>query len=185
MEYGIFTEVKFIDGDMVSLNEGAKFDWSLNNFLKEGKDYKGLKNAMQKVKDAADLSDEELSKNPNKYMIFGKRALQIILDILAMGIDVFQTIGNFFVYINFLVPFAKFSIKGWLIWMIGFILTKLVDRLLRLTIDTAEFKQCKNEAEDIVKLLRNKAEKTDDKELKAKYREEADRLKKKIRYYSK
>lgn len=186
MEYGIFNEVKFIGGDVVPLNEGAKFDWALNNFLKEGKDYKGLKKAMQKVKDATELSDEELMKDPNKYMTFGKRALQVILDILALGVDIFQTVGNFLVYINVMAnPFLKFSFKSWLIWMIGFILTKLIDRLLRLAVDTAEFKQCKTEAEAMVKLLRDKADKTNDKELKAKYREEADKLKKKIKYYSK
>ena len=185
MEYGIFNEVNFINGNVIVLNEGAKFDWLLNNFLKEGKDYKGLKKAMAKVQEAVNLSDEELAKDPSKFMKTSKRAIQIILDILAMGIDVVQTVGNFFVYINFLVPFTKFSPKGWLIWMIGFILTKLIDRLLRLAVDKAEFKQCKNEAEEVVKLLRDKADKTNDKDLKDKYREEADRLKKKIRYYSK
>ena len=185
MEYGIFNEVRFIAEDVLPINEGAKFDWFLNNFLKEGKDYKGLKRAMQKVQEATDLSDKELAKDPSKFMKISKRALQIILDILAMGIDAVQTIGNFFVYINLIAPFAKFSIKGWLVWMIGFISTKLVDRLLRLVVDKAEFKQCKNEAEEMVKLLRDKADKTDDKELKVKYREEADRLKRKIRYYSK
>lgn len=185
MEYGIFNEVNFISGNIITLNEGARFDWALNNFLKEGKDYKGLKKAMQKVQEATDLSDEELVKDPSKFMKIAKRALQIILDILAMSIDVVQTVGNFFVWINMITPFVKFSPKGWLIWMIGFILTKLVDRLLRLVVDKAEFKQCKNDAEEIVKLLRDKADKTNDKELKTKYKEEADRLKKKIKYYSK
>lgn len=185
MEYGIFNEVNFIGGNVMALNEGARFDWALNNFLKEGKDYKGLKKAMSKVQEAIDLPDEELAKDPSKFMKISKRALQIILDILAMSIDVVSTVGNFFVYINLIAPFAKFSPKGWLMWMIGFVLTKLVDRLLRLAVDKVEFKQCKNEAEEMVKLLRDKADKTNDKELKAKYKEEADRLKKKIRYYSK
>lgn len=185
MEYGIFNEVNFVNGNVVALNEGAKFDWFLNNFLKEGKDYKGLKKAMSKVQEAVDLSDEELAKDPSKFMEISKRALQIILDILSMSIDVVQAIGNFFVYINLIAPFTKFSPKGWLMWMIGFILTKLVDRLLRLAVDKAEFKHCKTEAEGMVKLLRDKADKTNDRELKAKYREEADRLKKKIKYYSK
>jgi len=184
MDYGIFNEVEFINDNIITLNEGAKFDWFLNNFLQEGNDYRGLKKAMQKVKDSVDLSDEELSKDLNKYMNFGKRAIQIILDILSIGIDVVETIGNFFVYINAIAPFAPFSIKGWLLWMIGFIITKLIDRLLRLAIDTAEFKKCKSEAEDMVKLLRDKADKTDDKELKTKYREEANRLKNRIKYYS-
>ena len=189
MEYGIFNEVKFMGYvTNIPLAEGAKFDWFLNNFLKEGHDYKGLKAAMKKVVDAAELSDEELSENPNKYMNFAKRALQIILDIIAVGIDSVSNVGNLFIYANMVVApasfMASFSPMGWLMWMIGFILTKLVDRLLRLAIDKAEFKKCKEEAESIVQLLKDKAAKTDDKDLKEKYLNHAKKLKSRIKYYS-
>lgn len=182
MDYGIFNEVEFISNSSIkSLNEGARFDYYLTNFLKEGGDYKGLKASMKKVIKAVNLSDEEFKQNSNKIINIAKRTIQIILDIICVGVDAIEGFGTGML----LVYTGPFNVINWLIWMIGFILTKLVTRVLRLAVDTAEYKSCLKEANQLVEILENKASSIDGEKEREKYNKQIDILKKKIKFYSK
>lgn len=182
--------------------EGAKLDLTLKNFLKEGQDYKGLKADLEKVIKANDISNETLKSDGRKFLHICKRILQVMYDIspilgipvagaqIAMtgaaakmkadAASVFGVGGA--AASNIIKTGITVSIFTAIIsYIIGFI----INRLIRLLIDTIEFKTIKDDAEDVVRELRLNAKKANDPKIAKKMESEADRLEESIAKYSK
>ncbi len=177
------------DRDLITRSailEGAKMDLFLKNFLEEGKDYKGLKKDMREIIKANDLSDEQLKSRSKGFIHTCKRILQILSDIEACIVTgaiaggggataIFTTITGG--PVAGLITLATVALY--------LIINLVVNRIFRLVIDTVEFKEIKNDAEDIVSDLRLMAKKSQNDKLKKKYNSEADKLEKSIEKYSK
>lgn len=174
--------------------EGAKIDMTLKNFLKEGKDYKGLKKDLREIIRANDLDTDELQTDRKGFMHICKRILQVTYDLGAvvggvLGVaDIISagTIGAGYASLFggtagavmssatvFIVIFAIIS------YVIGFI----INRLIRFAVDSVEFNTLKKDCNKIVDQLEDLANKTNDKKKADKYRKEAQRLKDSIRKY--
>lgn len=159
-----------------ALLEGAKFTMWVDNFLKEGKDYKGLKSELRKVMDANDMSNERLKTGRKGFMHACKRILQILMDI---GLTSFTGVAGVYTLGTILIP--PLFIGG----IISIILTIVINRLLRFAVDSVEFNSIKEDSEDIVDQLRTNAKNTKDKKLAKKYSDSADRLEEAIKKHSK
>lgn len=177
------------------LLEGAKMDLLLKNFIKEGKDYKGLKSDLNEIIKANNMDDKQLTSKGKGFLHICKRILQILVDIDSMLLPV-NTASNIAIGVRMAkdvnmaaamfgatasVALAPVIIKAIITLIVNFI----INRLLRLAIDAIEFSVIKSDAEEIVKELRKMAENTNDNKLKKKYDSEADRLEQSIEKYSK
>lgn len=171
--------------------EGAKFDLFFSNFLKEGKDYKGLKKDLNDIIKANSLSTDKLKTGKNGIMHKCKRVIQILLDIsgvlctggdiVSIGIMGISSIRNSKTDID---PRNLFKlIKMGLGFVIGFLITKV----LRFAVDSVEFKSIEKDCKTIISDLNkasNKAKKNGDNELADHYDNEAKRLEKALKVYS-
>ena len=158
-----------------ALLEGAKFSMWINNFLKEGKDYKGLKSELKKVMDANNMSDERLKTGRKGFMHACKRILQILMDInfVTGGVSgIMALLGS--------IAIPPLFIGG----LLGMIVGIIVNRLIRFAADSAEFDAIKEDSEEIVNQLRSNAKNTKDKKFAKKYNDSADRLEEVIKKYS-
>lgn len=169
--------------------EGAKLDLTLKNFIKEGPDYRSLKADLNDVIKANDISDEALRNNGRKLLRTCKRILQCIYDI-SSAIILPIGISNDIARNASMIATPNFKItKGFtsniIYSIIGYIVSFIINRLLRLLIDTIEFNSIKEDAKDIVRELRLNAKKTDDPKLAKKMESEADRLEESIIKYTK
>lgn len=173
--------------------EGAKMDVLLKNFLKEGEDYKGLKKDLNEIIKANNMSDAELKSKGKGFMHICKRILQLDFDIgvalapvnalraVKSGIESVNTMNA----ISAVLGGASMSVAPVIIGgIVGTVVGFIINRLLRLLVDTVEFNTIKKDAEKIVAELRLKAKETENEALANKYRSEADRLQKAIDKYS-
>ena len=154
--------------------EGAKIDWALKNWLKEGQDYKGLKAEVNKIVEANNMDKEALQSKGKGFMHVCKRILQIWYDLAipsAVGTTAAQTVGLAAVGAPGAIV-ASTAIGGILGLITGFI----INRLIRYLVDTVEFNTIKKDAQNIVTELRANARKAEDKKIADKMNKEADRL---------
>lgn len=160
-----------------ALLEGAKFDLMLNNYVNEGKDYKGLKKELKAIMKANKMSDEELKTGKKGILHSCKRAVQIILDLISVSL-VGGAVG-WGISSLILIPSA------FLIPVLRFVLAFITSRLFRLAADAVEFDAIKKDAKKIVSDLRSNAKKSKDKSTSKKLNREADKLEFTIEKYSK
>lgn len=168
--------------------EGAKLDMCLKNFLKEGQDYKSLKKDLNDVIKANNISDESLRSNGRKLLHVCKRILQYTYDIANIAFPIAGA-GQAGATINKLAKSGMVSTTGITVTVISsiivFVINFIINRLLRLLVDTVEFKTVKEDAEDVIKELRSNAKKANDPKLAEKMESEADRLEASVIKYSK
>lgn len=172
--------------ERAAILEGAKLDLKLQNWLKEGEDYKSLKKDVREIVKANNLDDSELKSGKDGFMHTCKRILQCLEDILiltsgisagtgvAAGITATVVSGN-----------PVFLLTSVLPNILGFVIGFIINRLERLLWDTIEFNTIKKDAETIVSDLRATAKKCENKKMAEKFNSEADRLEKSIEKYSK
>lgn len=155
--------------------EGAKLDMMLSNFMKEGKDYKGLKKDLNEIINANNMDKSELISKGKGFMHICKRILQISQDLATVaGTGVIA-----------LKVAAAPAVPGVIIASIlGFVIGFISNRLLRYLCDTVEFETIKKDAESIVKDLRSNAKKAEDPDIAKKLNSEADKLEASIKKYS-
>ena len=174
--------------EQTAILEGAKLDMSLKNFLKEGQDYKGLKKDLNEIIKANDISDESLRSNGRKLLHVCKRILQCTYDI-ANIVTPIAGAGQIGFSASALARSGMISAAGLTTTVISSIIALVVNfiinRLIRLLIDTVEFKTVKEDAEDVVRELRSNAKKANDPKIAKKMESEADRLEASIAKYSK
>lgn len=160
--------------------EGAKLDLTLKNFMKEGKDYKGLKKDLRDIIKANNLDDKDLKSGKRGFMHICKRILQVTED-LNNVINPISQIGSVAIntaLLGAINPTVLISA------IITIVINFIAGRLFRLLWDTIEFNTIKGDAESIVSDLRRMAKNTNDPKLKKKYESEADRLEESIKKYS-
>lgn len=156
-----------------ALLEGAKIDWVLKNFLKEGEDYKGLKKDLKEIIRANDLDDRHL-KTEDEAMHICKRILQVSQDLAIINGGV--TVVSYALTLNPAMILGS---------IIGFVIGFIINRLLRYSWDTIEFDAIKKDSETIVSDLRRSAKKATEPKIVKKLNNEADRLEEAIEKYSK
>lgn len=184
--------------ETAALLEGAKLDLALKNFLKEGKDYKGLKSDVQKLVDMYDLDDRKLISGRNAAMHLIKRILQVLADIEAaitigagiptvVGTGVataltFKTAADAGLAVS--TGAVAAGITGAVLYSIViFIIYFLWNRLWRLIYDSVEFYVIEKDANEVIDELKDLASECKDKKRKKKYEEEAEKLRKKLKEY--
>lgn len=159
------------DADLIhqsAMLEAAKMDGALKNFMKEGKDYKGLKKDLNTIIAAYDLPKEEFGRKSNKLLHVCKRILQVCYDLdAAIGAGV--AAGGAVAMIATMPAMLPVYIIS---WVIGFI----CNRLLRLLVDTVEYKNLEGDVQGIVTDLRAAAKKSEDEKRAAKMNAAADKL---------
>lgn len=169
----------------VAILEGAKLDLQLSNWMKEGKDYKGLKKDLKEIINANNMDKSELASKGKGFMHTCKRILQICCDIDAAfmpGASILSTAAKASVLS---AAGAAAGIPGVIVLgIIGFVINFIINRLMRLLVDTIEFNTIKKDAEDIVDDLRSKAKTVEDPSAAKKLNSEADKLEKSIKKYS-
>lgn len=176
----------FDNDDLVrqaAILEGAKFDMALKNFMKEGKDYKGLKKDLRDIMKANNMSDENLETGKNSILHACKRVVQILADLesaLIIPGAVIGTAGT----IPAMLAMPAVGVPVFIGSIIGYVIGFIVSRLMRLLWDTIEFKTLKDDATEIVKELRTMAENSKNDTLKKKYKAEADKLEDAIKKYN-
>lgn len=123
-----------------ALLEGAKFDLLMKNFLKEGKDYKGLKADLKEIIDANDLDDSKLASKGKSLLHICKRVLQICYDIGAAigtgGTAVSLVAGAVGMLAAGTGPMALIPI---IYGIVNFVIAFIINRLIRLLVDHIEF----------------------------------------------
>lgn len=165
--------------------EGAKFDAFLNNWLKEGKDYKGLKNEVKSIIAANNMDKSELRSKGKGFMHTCKRILQICYDIDAVFMPVSAAASAAGTATSLGMLGVAMGTPAMLIYgIIIFVVNFIINRLMRYLVDTVEFNNIKKDAEDIVSDLRAKAKNADEAGAK-KLNAEADKLEAAIKKYSK
>lgn len=172
------------------LLEGAKFDALMKNFLKEGQDYKGLKKDLKEIIAANNLSEANLRSKGKGFLHVCKRILQVCYDISAVlgpvtgAVGVYQqasAVKGLAAAFGASIPVAPMIVGA----IVGFIIGFIINRLIRFAIDYIEFKQVKDDAEDIVKELRRQADSAENESIAKKFRDQAEKLEKSIEEYSK
>lgn len=162
--------------------EGAKMDMALKNFMKEGKDYKGLKKDLRDIMKANDMDDKDLETGKKGILHACKRVLQILSDLESVLMIPGAVIsGSLTLPAVFAMP--AIGIPMLIGYIVGYIVGFIISRLMRLLWDTIEFKTLKEDAESIVEELRTMAKNSSNDSLKKKYNAEADRLEEAIKKY--
>lgn len=178
--------------------EGAKFDAILKNFLKEGKDYNGLKKDLNEIIKANDLDAKGLSTGKKGFMHTCKRILQVLYDIDAALFPITGTASTVAAAaaaskankaaaaLGVFGQAMTISVAGVVIrTILSFVISFIINRLLRFAVDTIEFNTLKKDAEAIVDDLERMARNAKDEKEKKKYMDQADKLKESIKKYSK
>lgn len=169
--YGDYTLV-----EQSAILEGAKFDLALKNFLKEGKDYKGLKAAVKEVIRANDLPRDDLKTGKNGFMHAIKRILQVLQDVSIITGSI-QGVAQLFIVSGNPILFIS--------TLVGFVVGVFINRLLRYAYDTIEFNAMKDDAEEVISMLEANASKAKDPKLKKRYNDEANKVREALKKYSK
>lgn len=179
-----------------ALLEGAKIDLALQNFLKEGKDYKGLKKDVKDIIKANDLDPDNYRSKGKGFMHVCKRILQVCEDIavpLGIGTDVASIAGGLKMASKANAAAAAFGLASVAVspmtivinGIITLVISFIINRLFRYLLDTIEFNTIKEDAIDVVRDLRISASKANDPKIAEKFNKEADRLEESIKKYSK
>lgn len=165
--------------------EGAKMDMLLKNFLKEGKDYKGLKKDLNQIIVANNMDKSQLASKGKGLIHICKRILQVCIDIdaaigaAAAPIGVAAMIG-----LTIVSGGGAVAIVSLISYIVALVVNFIINRLLRLLYDTVEFNTIKKDAEDIVDDLRSKANSAENEQLAKKFNSEADKLEAAIKKWS-
>ena len=176
------------DHDLISQSailEGSRIDLALKNFLKEGKDYKGLKNDLRTIIDANNLDDKYLTSGSSKFIHICKRIIQVLLDIDAAVIPAAAVAGGVGSAVAATMVGGISIPLVIIIAILDFVVSFIVNRLLRYLVDTIEFDTIRNDTKEIISDLRSKADDTDDEKLKKKYLENANKLSEALKKHSK
>lgn len=179
-----------------ALLEGAKIDWALKNFLKEGKDYKDLKKDVKEIIKANDLDPDDYKSKGKGFMHICKRILQVAEDIavpLGIGNNVASISGSLSIASKANAAAAAFGVASMaaspviivINGIISLVISFIINRLVRYLWDTIEFNTIKEDANDVVRDLRINASKANDPKIAEKFNKEADRLEESIKKYSK
>ena len=165
--------------------EGAKIDWALKNFLKEGQDYKGLKKEVNKIIEANNLPKDQMKSKGKGFMHICKRILQIMEDAgVIAGIG--TSVSNISVGAKIIAAGGATIGSGMIIGtIVGFIVGFIINRILRYCYDSAEFNAISTDAIEIMQTLRKQAKETNDAKLSAKLNKQADDLQEALNKYSK
>lgn len=157
--------------------EAAKMDTALQNFMKEGKDYKGLKKDLNTILEAYDLPKEEFGRKSDNMLRVCKRVIQICLDLyaaIALGIGAAGVVA-FATTMNAALP----------IYIIKFVVRFICDRFIRYLVDTAEFEKLKGDVNNIIDDMRAAAKNYEDEKHAAKLNSAADKLEASLRKHRK
>ena len=176
------------DHDLISQSailEGSRIDLALKNFLKEGKDYKGLKNDLRTIIDVNNLDDKYLTSGSSKFIHICKRIIQVLLDIDAAVIPAAAVAGGVGSAVAATMVGGISIPLVIIIAILDFVVSFIVNRLLRYLVDTIEFDTIRNDTKEIISDLRSKADDTDDEKLKKKYLENANKLSEALKKHSK
>ena len=166
--------------------EGAKIDMTLKNYMKEGKDYKGLKKDLRDIIKYNNVDKDKLITGRKGIMHACKRIIQVLLDLEGTIIGAGTAVGvvGYSVLSGGALGLLNLGVYAIPMAIIAFIVTFLIGRPLRLLCDTVEFAAVKRDAKEIVNQIRELADKADDKKQKEKFNKEADRLEASIKKYS-
>lgn len=163
--------------DMVTraaILEGAKLDLLfrnfIKNFMKEGKDYRGLRSLLNDVADecskSGDIIRNEGRTGARKFLHVCKRILQVLIDISAacsMGFSGGMLIGT--IAGAFIVGPAALLMGA--LQIIAVVINLMINRLLRFAVDCAEYSNATDDARDTIRELEAlKTTKTDPKAVK-------------------
>lgn len=179
------------------LLEGAKFDIILKNFIKEGKDYKGLKAVCKDAVMYYNLDVSQLASQSSGFIHFVKRYFQITQDIGAIIVPIagigsgVKVVAGMKMVNSFSAAFGvagvgSGAIAGGIIFTaLITIISYLINRLIRYFIDKAEYRQCVKDAEMIIKNLEILKSKTQNKKEQEKIQNSINRIKDTIEKTSK
>lgn len=160
--------------DMVTraaLLEGAKLDLFLKNFIKnfmrEGKDYKGLKQLINDVADECNKSGDTIyaegKSGARKFLHICKRILQVLLDVgtlCALGFSG-MTLASGIIGVFTAGPGALLTA---ILTIIHIVIGIIVSRAERYAVDFVEYRNAVGDAKSVVKELEAlKTTKTDPK----------------------
>ena len=164
--------------EQACLLEGAKFDLLLKNFLKEGKDYKGIKGLLKEIAEETNKDKEQIKlegkSGGRKFLHLCKRALQILEDIAskAAGIAASNALAN---GMSASLGMGKAigtgaavgGVAGAVVFgLISVIVGVLINRAIRFGADYLEFNQVKEDANKVISDLEDiKSKATDKKEI--------------------
>jgi len=174
----------------MALTEGAKIDFLLKNFLKEGEDYRGLKKDLREIIKANDLDESKLTTGHKGFLHVCKRILQVLADIdvpfmagqtgvrIAANIKLAKTLAA--------TVGGKVSIPAIVVRaIVSFVISFLINRLWRLLYDHIEFSALKKDAEEIKAQLEDNAKKSKNDSVRKHYEKQAERVQDMIDKYSK
>ena len=157
--------------------EAAKMDTVLKNFMKEGKDYKGLKKDLNTILEANDLPKEEFGRKSSKLLHVCKRVLQVCYDLDAAIGGVVATGG---------IVAAAATMPAMLpSYIIGYVIAFICNRLLRYAVDVVEFKNLEGDVNNIISDMRAAAKNCEDEKRAAKLNASADKLEESLRKHRK
>lgn len=177
--------------EQACLLEGAKFDLLLKNFLKEGKDYRGIKGLLKEIAEETNKDKEQIKlegkSGGRKFLHLCKRALQILEDIgfaisiplgginiasKAAGVAASNALAN---GISASLGMGKAvgtgaavgGVAGAVVFgLITLIVGLLINRAVRFGADYLEFNQVKEDANKVISDLEDiKSKATDKKEI--------------------
>ena len=157
--------------------EAAKMDAALQNFMKEGKDYKGLKKDLNTILMAHDLSDEDFGRKSNNLLHVCKRILQVCYDLDGVFAGVIGTGGA--------VAIAATMPAMLPIYIVSFVVGFICNRLMRYLVDTVEFKKLEGDVNNIIDDMRAAAKNCEDEKRAAKLNSAADKLEASLRKHRK
>ena len=165
--------------------EGAKIDWALKNFLKEGQDYKSLKKEVNKIIEANNLPKDQMKSKGKGFMHVCKRILQILQDACIAG-GTAMTVSNISIGAKIVAAGGAVVGSGIIAGAIaGFVVGFIINRILRYCFDSAEFNAISTDAIEIIQTLKKQAKDTNDVKLAAKLNKQADDLQEALNKYSK
>ena len=157
--------------------EAAKMDTVLKNFMKEGKDYKGLKKDLNTILEANDLPKEEFGRKSSKLLHVCKRVLQVCYDLDAAVAGVIGTGG--------VVAIAATMPAMLPMYIISFVVGFICNRIMRYVVDVVEFKNLEGDVNNIISDMRAAAKNCEDEKRAAKLNASADKLEDSLRKHRK
>ena len=137
-----------------ALLEAAKMDAVLKNFMKEGKDYKGLKKDLNTILEANDLPKEEFGRKSSKLLHVCKRVLQVCYDLDAAIAGVAGAAGT--------ITIAATMPAMLPMYIISLVVAFICNRIMRYIVDTVEFKNLEGDINNIISDMREAAKNCED-----------------------
>ena len=178
---------------MTVLTEGARLNAILDSLFPEGKDYKNIKENLNKVIKANDLSDEELRTKSKGFFNICKRILQALLDFeLAASAVIYgaksgqvAAAGVVATILTSNPATASIAMMTLVSLALVYIVNFIINRLLRFVIGKVELKAAINDTKEIIEQLKKMSNETKNEKLKEKYQTSIEKLEKAIKKYNK